>query len=313
MSGTPRVLVTGATGFVGRQTLAPLQALGFDVHMLDYGPPVEIPPGVIAHSANLLEAAGRAAVIDAVRPTHLLHLAWYVEHGKFWEADENLAWTAASFDLLRRFTAAGGQRAVFAGTCAEYDWSAPPLRERTTPLRPATLYGFCKRLLFETAADWAERNRCSLAWGRVFFLYGPHEPPVRLVPSVIGALLRGEPALCSIGTQVRDFLHVADVAGAFAALLKSPVTGPVNIAGGQPTTIAEMVRILGEECGQPGLVRLGALPLAANDPPDLTADATRLLSEVGYRPRFGLRSGLRDTVQWWRGQLAGASPAPLSR
>jgi nucleoside-diphosphate-sugar epimerase len=134
----------------------------------------------------------------------------------------------------------------------------------------------------------------------VFFLYGPDEHPARLVPSVIQSLLRGEPALCSAGTQVRDFLHVVDVARAFAALVHSSVTGPVNIACGHPTAIAEVVHILGEECGHPELVRLGARPLAANDPPDLTADATRLLSEVGFRPRFDLRMGLRDAVAWWR-------------
>ncbi len=65
-----------------------------------------------------------------------------------------------------------------------------------------------------------------LAWGRVFFLYGPGEAPGRLVASVARALLAGERAATGDGTQIRDFLHVDDVAGAFAALLDSDVTGP---------------------------------------------------------------------------------------
>ena len=69
----------------------------------------------------------------------------------------------------------------------------------------------------------------------IFFLYGPHEPPGRLIPSVIQALLKGEFARCSHGRQIRDFLYVEDVAEAFVALLDSDITGPVNIASGSPT------------------------------------------------------------------------------
>ena len=102
------------------------------------------------------------------------------------------------------FKEQGGQRAVFAGTCAEYDWSDGICSETKTLLHPTTLYGSCKKELFETLKNM----KLDWAWGRIFHLYGPDEPQKKLTASVILSLLKGENALCSHGTQERDFLHV---------------------------------------------------------------------------------------------------------
>jgi nucleoside-diphosphate-sugar epimerase len=93
---------------------------------------------------------------------------------------------------------------------------------------------------------------------------------------------------------------VADVAGAFAALLDGGVEGAVNVGSGEPVALKDVVRELGERVGRPELVRLGALPAAPNDPPALVADVSRLRGEVGWRPAFGLGRGLDDAVAWWR-------------
>jgi nucleoside-diphosphate-sugar epimerase len=240
-----------------------------------------------------------AALINEVRPTHLLHLAWYAEHGAFWHSTENFRWVEASLGLMRAFRASGGQRAVMAGTCAEYDWSAGLCREAETPTRPATPYGVCKNALREMLASYADETGMSAAWGRVFLLYGPHEDPRRLVPSVIRSLLKGEPARCTQGTQVRDFLHVRDVASAFAALLESPVEGPVNIASGEAVAVKDVVRAIGRLMGRDALIELGALPERPGDPPVLLADARLLREEIGWRPRIGLEAGLRETIEFW--------------
>ena len=232
----------------------------------------------------------------AAQPTHLLHLAWYAVPGKFWTAPENNGWVDATLRLLRAFYAAGGQRAVGAGTCAEYDWSGDGLlSETTTPLRPATLYGQAKAQTFEAGAALGE-----LAWGRIFFLYGPREHPDRLVSSVARRLLAGEEAPTSDGTQVRDFMHVADVAGAFAALLDSGVTGAVNIGSGVAVTVREVVDQVGRAAGRPELLRPGSLPLREGEPPRLVAKVRRLRDEVGFEPRHDLESGIKDTVDYWR-------------
>src|SRR5438093_4004920 len=161
-----------------------------------------------AHKADLFDAAAVAEAIKCVRPSHLLHLAWTTEPGSYWTTPDNVRWLEASLALLRAFAAHGGERVVMAGTCAEYDWAEGICRENATPLRPVSLYGVCKNALREVSEALAARLGLRAAWGRVFFLYGPHEHPRRLVAAVITSLLRGEPALCSEGMQRRDFLHV---------------------------------------------------------------------------------------------------------
>jgi nucleoside-diphosphate-sugar epimerase len=194
---------------------------------------------------------------------------------------------------------------VIAGTCAEYRWSGEPCVEGRTETAPASLYGACKHALHVAADGYARQAGISLAWGRLFFLYGPGERPQRLVPSVAMPLLAGAPAACSHGRQVRDFLYVDDAAAAFVALLDSAVRGPVNIASGVPTPVAEVVETIGRLTGRGDLVRLGALPSAADDPPLIVADVRRLRDEVGWRPRLDLERGLELTVD----SLRAAVPA----
>lgn len=297
-----RVLVTGATGFVGRNALAPLLARGFEVHAVSSRAPLTDAPGAVRwHRADLLDGTAREALVADVAPTDLLHLAWYAEPGRFWRSPENLRWAAASVELLRAFAQAGGRRAALAGTCAEYAWeSETHCVEGRTPLEPATLYGAAKHALRIVAEAFAAEVGLSLAWGRIFFLYGPHEDPRRLVSSVAQALVAGRVAETSHGEQVRDFLYAPELADAFAAVLDSEVTGAVNVASGQPVRLRELVVAVAAAAGRPDLLALGARPANPSEPDVLTADVTRLRDEVGWRPALTLEEGVERTVRWWR-------------
>jgi nucleoside-diphosphate-sugar epimerase len=298
----PRVLLTGGSGFIGARAVAPLLAAGCEVHAL--GRRAGQADGVVWHEADLLDERASGQAVAEIAAERLLHLAWYTEHGRFWNAPENLDWVAASLRLLRAFAEAGGRRAVIAGTCAEYDWAhaAEPCRELdgahgdATPQRPATLYGTCKHATRLVAEAFAREAGLSVAWGRVFLLYGPGEDERRLVPDVARKLLAGEQAPTSDGTQVRDFMHVDDVAAAFAALLDSPVEGPVNIASGEPVSIADVLALIARAAGRPELLRLGALPRRSGEPDLLVADVARLRDEVGFAPSVALERGIAETV-----------------
>ncbi|HEX8180175.1 MAG TPA: NAD(P)-dependent oxidoreductase [Pyrinomonadaceae bacterium] len=300
-----RVLVTGATGFIGRYALPALLARGYEVHAVARRAQADAAAGDVRwHAADLLDQAQATRLLAEVTPTHLLHLAWYAVPGKYWTATENLAWVCASLNLLTAFAAHGGRRVVLAGTCAEYDWTGDGLcDEARTPLRPATLYGTCKDALRQMLEAYARQSGLSAAWGRIFFLYGPHEYPQRLVAAVIRGLLRRERVPCSQGTQVRDFLYVQDVAEAFVALLESDVSGAVNIAAGAGTTLREVIKRIADQLDGHELVQLGALPMASGEPPRLVATVARLRDEVGWQPRFALDDGLAETIAWWRAQV----------
>ncbi len=298
-----RVLVTGASGFIGRRCLPLLAARGYEVHGVSARAPADA-RAVAWHRADLLDPQQAADLIAAVRPTHLLHLAWYAVPGQFWFSTANFQWVQASLGLFTAFASHGGQRIVGAGTCAEYDWRYGRCTEGLTPLAPATPYGVCKHALQLMLASLAQQCGLSAAWGRIFFVYGPGEHPARLVASVIGALLRDEPVRCTHGEQVRDFLHVDDVADAFVALLGSDFQGPVNVASGRPVRVKEIVQTLGDLTERAASIGLAAAPAPPDEPAVLVADVGRLLGDVGWHPRYGLADGLADTLVWWRGKLA---------
>jgi nucleoside-diphosphate-sugar epimerase len=307
-----KVLLTGATGFIGRHCLDALVAANsFDeIHAVstraaasDFDAQAAA-TSVRWHTADLLSGEQSGRLLAEVQPTHLLHMAWYAEPGKYWTSPANEEWLGASALLLRAFVEQGGERVVAAGTCAEYDWNAGDgyCSESRTPLAPATFYGQCKHALHETLEALAGETGTSAAWGRIFFLYGAHEHPQRLVASVVRSLLQETVARCTHGEQLRDFLYVRDVADAFVALLESDVRGAVNIASGEAVSLKTVIGKIAEKLDRPHLVQLGALPAPAGEPKLLAADVSRLTKEVRWSPRYTLDAGLDATISWWRKQ-----------
>jgi len=294
-----RIIVTGATGFIGRHTLHPLLERGFDIHVCSRSRPRgEIGAQVSWHGVDLLDPVATDETIKTIGATHLLHLAWYAEHGKFWDGRENLDWVSATQALLESFHAAGGTRAVFAGTCAEYDWTTDCCNDQTA-VAPATLYGASKNAAHQSVDAYAAATDMSIAWGRVFFTYGPGEHPTRVVASVAQALVAGTSIPCSEGTQVRDFLYVEDIGSAFAALADSRVDGALDIGSGRPLALRDLLLRLELLAGREGLVRLGAAP-PRDEAPRIVADTRRLRTEVDWRPSHTLEEGLERTLSWWR-------------
>lgn len=288
-----KVVLTGASGFIGREAIAPLLALGAEIHTVGRG--AVTAEGVMAHACDLPNA-DVAALLNAIRPTHLLHFAWYAEPGKFWDTSQNLDWVAASLRLVRAFAASGGRRAVLAGSCAEYDWNHAVLDEATTPLAPATLYGEAKASLYRILAKAASALGISFGWGRIFMPFGPFDRSERLIGHALDAILARRPADFSAGLQERDFQHVEDTAAAFVALLASDVEGAVNIASGRTVAVRALVERAATIGDALPLMRFGKRPLQPGEPPILAAATYRLEREVGYRPRFDLDTGLRDAL-----------------
>lgn len=295
-----RVLITGATGFIGRHALTPLRVAGYEIHAVTSRDPGPRAADTEWHRTDLMDADALARLVVAVKATHLLHFAWYAVPGRYPTAPENLAWCNATNRLLAVFAEAGGRRAVFAGSCFEYDFDYGYCTEELTPARPGTFYGVCKNATREIIAGFARQFGLSTAWGRIFHLYGPYEAENRLVPAVVRPLLRGEVARCGQGRQIRDFLHVQDIGEAFVALLASEVRGTVNIGSGEPVALRRLIELAAAIIGRPDLVNLGAMPPRPDDPPLLIPNVRRLREEVGWRARFSLDEGLRDTIAWWR-------------
>ena len=289
-----RVLVTGASGFLGNRVARLLAERGWEVI------------GVSGNGRggfsklDLLDANAVAACLSGTRPSHLVHAAWMPVSGDVMYSSTNLSWLTASITLAERFREFGGKRAAFIGTCAEYDWTDGICRPGVTPLRPATIYGQSKNALRIALADYSSATGLEFVWPRVFFVYGPGENETRLVASVIRSLVRGEPAECTHGRQVRDYAHVADVARGIVLALESDHCASIDLASGRGIAVRELVAAVARELGRYDLVRFGARPAPAHDVDALIGDPQHAVRTLGWRPEISLAAGIADTVAWGR-------------
>jgi nucleoside-diphosphate-sugar epimerase len=299
-----KVFVTGASGFIGSHCLPILLEKNYEIHAVSTFPPNDLPKNFIWHKCNLLDSRQASDLLAKIRPTHLLHFAWVTQPGIYWNSLDNFLWVQASLNLLQSFFKNKGHRVVMAGTCAEYDWSFETLSEESTPCSPSTAYGNCKHSLQTLLATFCRETGLSSAWGRIFFLFGPREHPQRLTSFIIRSLLQGKSAPCTEGSQIRDFLHVEDVAQAFVALLESSAQGPVNIGSGEAVTVRNFISKIGEKMDRADLIRPGDIPTGSNDPAKLIADTTKLRNEVGWVPKYDLDQGIDQTIKWWKEHLS---------
>lgn len=298
------VLVTGASGFVGRHVVAALAVAGYDVHAITRSAPSlmdALPSGVRWHPADIHDQAAIGAVMESVRPQCLVHAAWVTTPGRYWTDPVNRSWVSSSESLFRKFAESGGRRLVVAGTSAEYDWNSPqPLDEQESALQPASIYGEMKNELRTNLQSWAPTVGVSWAWARLFNVFGPHEKRERLVPRTICGLLSGERMTFSRSGIVRDFLHVHDAANAFVSIMKSEFVGPINVASGEGVAIRELVTTIADCVSSRQLVTFEETDTGA-DQPEVVVGSCRLLRDMtDWRPQQGWREGLRQTCEWWK-------------
>lgn len=282
-----RILVTGASGLIGRAVMPPLRRLGYEVVGLSRSGDTELR----GHLLRDPEAAAELAQADT-----LLHLAWADGPHRMHDI-ANLNWVVATLRLLQAFAANGGRRAVLVGSCAEYDWSQGGRFAEESPIRPRSVYGAAKAATCLAALGAAGALGISLAWARPFFVYGPKEGEGRLLGDLVRGFRQGVPVPCSDGRQRRDYLHVDDLASALAQVTDSSVEGAVNIGSGRAVEVRELVLTAVRLAGCDHLVHLGARPRAPGDPDVIEADITRLRDETGFRPRFDLESGLAAVLK----------------
>jgi nucleoside-diphosphate-sugar epimerase len=294
-----RIAVTGAAGFIGAQVVRRLREAGDEpLALVRKGSPtprLRGLAGLAVHEMSLEDGEAVRRWLDTERPHAVVHLAWYARPRHYLVSPENETSLSVTRHLADAVFSSGCRKLVGVGTCLEYAASDRPVEE-TDAVAPVSPYARAKHEAFRSLRELAARAGAELAWARVFHLYGPGEDPSRLVPTVAASLSRGEPIDVTAGEQVRDYLHVGDVASGIVALARPGAAGVYNVCSGTARPLRDLLLAVGQLKGRADLIRFGARPYAPDEVMFLAGHSDRLRG-LGWSPRFPtLESGLADAL-----------------
>jgi nucleoside-diphosphate-sugar epimerase len=293
------VLITGASGFIGKAIARAVAEIGLEVHACSSRPDAQQP--YISHQVDLLDKNQVEQLFQDVKPTLLIQTAWCTAHGLYWTDEANLDWVSANNNIARAFIANKGEYAIFTGTSAEYSWEKNEPLAESAELKPVSLYGATKLSSFMSLNAFFAQVGVPMAWTRLFNPFGEFEDPRRLIPKMCNKILSGESIQFDAGLEQRDFLHIDDLASAYLSLVKHRVTGPVNVASGVPLTIREVVSTVAAAAGSPDLVHFAEANVLQKES-IIFADVTKLMSKTDWKPLQTFNDRVRQTVDWWASQ-----------
>jgi nucleoside-diphosphate-sugar epimerase len=284
-----RVLVTGGNGFIGRHVISELVRRNIEYIVVGRRKNSNIEG--ISIEANLLEKETHNEIIKRTKPTHLIHLAWDTEHGKYWNSTNNLRWQESTANLVESFCKAGGKYVSIAGTSAEYDWTKGYLYEDCSEIKPATLYGASKDATRRLISSVCEIYNTPFSWARVFIPYGQGEDQRRLIPS-LHRVFQGKQSPFGVNAEnYRDFIHVEDVASAFIHLVTNQINGIYNISSGEPTWILDVVRNIASKYSEdPNLIL--NLPSERPDECEIIVGNNEKLKSLGWTQKHSPLCGI---------------------
>jgi nucleoside-diphosphate-sugar epimerase len=268
---TSTVLLTGATGFVGRQVLRSLAEQSKRVKVIvrdgkqdQFTRIPSVEKAITTADVFSKSVKWWTEVCDGIDT--VIHVAWYAEPGSYLQSTRNLDCLMGTLKMAKGATKAGVRRFVGVGTCFEYDLNAGMLSVET-PLRPLTPYASAKAATYMSLSQWLPLQGVEFVWCRLFYLYGEGEDERRLVPYIRSTLAAGEPAELTSGNQIRDFLDVRDAGRLIVETALSGAQGAVNICSGIPITVCQLAEKIADEFGRRDLLKFGVRPDNIVDPP----------------------------------------------
>lgn len=289
-----RIVLTGGTGFIGRACLRLLIKTTDDVLVLARRPRgTDAADRMHWRVADLNDPASYAATLAEFRPDTAIHLAW--EGIPDYSLENSLKNLAAGARFAERLFHAGCRRFVAGGSCWEYGALAGTVREGDDPCSVG-VFGACKTAQRHVLDALATAAGASLAWARIFYVYGPGQKAASLAPSLCADLRAGRPLQPRTPQAVNDFIYVDDVARGLLTLAGADAGGVFNLGSGVGTAVTDFAALLARTAGGPA----PAVPAKApHGKVGLVADIGRMTA-LGWCPRTPLATGIDATWAWFQ-------------
>ncbi|HYZ91754.1 MAG TPA: GDP-mannose 4,6-dehydratase [Actinomycetota bacterium] len=308
-----RVLVTGASGFIGSHLTRRLVVEGADVHALTPavssvypGRLLDLRDKITLHEANITDRSAMDDLAKTVRPNVVFHLAAYTHVGKSWQRVDECVQTnvQGTVSLLKALEPVGYERFINTGTSEIYGDIEVPFRE-DAQVNPCSPYSVSKYAAERFCRMFHQGHGWPIVLVRPFNAYGPAQSPDRIVPETIVRALRKQEMKTTSGRQTREFNYVEDLADGFVKLATTPgIEGELfNLGCGSDVAIRDVVTMILELMGNPIEAQIGALPDRPTEIWRMYSDNTRARERLGWEPKHTLREGLEKTIQWYREEL----------
>jgi nucleoside-diphosphate-sugar epimerase len=288
-----RVLVTGATGFIGGHLCEALVALGAKVHGLGRSAtPHNLVHGCQAWSVDLTDARATRSVISRIQPRFVYHLAGMVSARQEME----LVWPTLQHNLVGTIhlllaLAEQGRGCLFVIGSSE----------ELTADGPMSPYAAAKIAANTYARMFQKIYHLPLVMVRLFMTYGPRQASNKLIPYAILAFLRAENPRLSSGERICDFIYVLDVVRGLLRIGLQPnlVGQTFNLGTGQGHSIRHIVELLRALTGSRAHPIFGAIPDRSEEGSPV-ADGYALRHLLRWEPHWSLQVGLLETVAYYR-------------
>ena len=300
-----RILLTGATGFVGGALARRLSGEGHELHLVVRSSSdrrrLAGLDGTVEHDLDLRDAERVYAVVQAIRPRIVYHCAVY---GGFSSQNDTAAIfqtnLTGTMNLLSACERVGFDRFVNTGSSSEYGVKHLPMREDDLP-EPLGDYAVAKCAATLFCRSEAVLKGLPVVTVRLFSPYGPWDDPRRFISSVVRTFLTGGSPVLLNPRAVRDYLYIDDVLELYHLVTEQPVVpGEIfNGGSGRQTSVSEMAAYL-QRLTVGASPQTGGAPSSRIEPERWVADIDRARDRLGWIPRVGLEEGLARTVTWMR-------------
>lgn len=300
---SPRVLLFGASGYVGRQIMAVMEELHIPyLGVIDknksYQDFVDNDFSFVAISyEDGPESLLNHPEVWHLQPNTMVDLSWWGVSGNYRNDPrqlDNVSRSARNVLLAQKL---GISRILGCGSQAEYGQVNGAISEKQPEL-PETLYGIAKVAAKDAAQHIARLAKMKFIWVRIFSVYGPDSTSAWLVPSLIRSISQKEKYPLTKGEQKWDYLHVRDCAEAIVSLiLDHEAEGVFNVGSGVTTEIREIVSLVRDLVDPTYNLELGSIEYRPDQVMHLEADISKIVEQTGWRPKLSLREGLEATVK----------------